>query len=292
MAKERNILINDQPVFYRVEGEGQPVVLLHGFAEDGTVWENQVDYLKTKFQLIIPDLPGSGKSIGSEQLAMGNVQVIGAPQAGDGWDDFGQQWSMEYFAECMRGILDQENIPETIMIGHSMGGYVTLAFAEKYPDRLKAFGLFHSSAYADSDEKIATRRRGIEFIKQNGPVKFLEQSIPNLFSDEFKKKDPVTVQKILTRFTNFTAQSLVNYYEAMIRRPDRTHILKNFPRPIQFILGKYDTAVPFEQGLQQCYMPGLSYIHILEHSAHMGMWEEPFRSNAFIEGFLLHGKIG
>jgi pimeloyl-ACP methyl ester carboxylesterase len=292
MAKENNILINDQPVFYRIEGEGQPLVLIHGFAEDGTVWENQIEYFKSKYRLIIPDLPGSGKSIVSEQMAVGNVQVIGGSQTGGGWEDYHNQWSMEYFAECIAGILDRENIAETIMIGHSMGGYVTLAFADKYANRLKAFSLFHSSAYADSEEKIEARRRGIEFIKQYGPVKFLEQSIPNLFSEEFKKKDPATVQKILTRFTNFTAQSLVNYYEAMILRPDRTHVLKNFPRPIQFILGKYDTAVPFELGLQQCYMPGLSYIHILEHTAHMGMWEEPSRSNVFIDNFLLHGKIG
>src|SRR5438105_3137012 len=108
MAKESNILINGQPVFYRIEGAGQPAVLLHGFAEDGTVWENQVEYLKTKFQLIIPDLPGSGKSVGSEQMAMSNVQVTDAPQAGNDWHDLGQQWSMEYFAECTGAILDQE----------------------------------------------------------------------------------------------------------------------------------------------------------------------------------------
>jgi pimeloyl-ACP methyl ester carboxylesterase len=169
-----------------------------------------------------------------------------------------------------------------------MGGYITLAFAEKYPDRLRSMGLFHSTAYPDSEEKKEVRRRGIEFIRQNGPVKFLGQSIPNLFCDDFKKKDSATVQKILARYANFAAQSLVNYYEAMMLRPDRTHVLKNFPGPVLFILGKYDTAVPLDQGLQQCYMPGLSYIHILEHSAHMGMWEEPAIANPFLEEFLVH----
>lgn len=264
---EHNILINDQPVFYRIEGKGQPVMLVHGFAEDGTVWENQVEYLRSTFQLIIPDLPGSGRSAATGK----------------------EEWTMEYFADCLSAILEKENIADVVMIGHSMGGYITLAFAHKYPARLKAFGLFHSTAFPDSEEKKATRRRGIEFIQQNGPVKFLEQSIPNLFSEDFKKQHPATVKKIMARYTNFTGQSLVNYYEAMMLRPDRTHVLKSFPRPILFILGKYDTAVPFDQGLQQCYMPGLSYIHILEHSGHMGMWEEPALSNSFIEEFLLHG---
>ena len=263
MAK--TIQVNGQPVFYRVIGEGQPVVLLHGFAEDGTVWENQVGYLQNKFQFIIPDLPGSGPL-----------------------DSAQDQWTMEYFAECVRNVLDNENIAQVSMIGHSMGGYITLAFADKYPDRLRSFGLFHSTAYADSEEKKATRRRGIEFIQQNGAVKFLEQSVPNLFCEDFKKEDPATVQKILARYANFTGQSLVNYYEAMMLRPDRTHVLKSFPRPVLFILGKYDTAVPLEQGLQQCYMPGLSYIHVLEHSAHMGMWEEPAFANPFVEEFLSH----
>ena len=269
MATENNVLINGRPVYYRIEGKGQPVVLVHGFSEDGTVWENQVEYLKNKFQLIIPDLPGSGQSPLNDA-----------------------NWSMEYFAECIRSILDKENITTVHMIGHSMGGYIALAFADAYPNRLLSLGLFHSTAFADSEEKKTTRRRGIEFIQQNGSAKFLEQSIPNLFSTITKKEQPEVVGKILARFTNFIGQSLVNYYQAMMARPDRTHVLKNFPRPVLFILGKHDTAVPYEQGLQQCYMPGLSYIHTLEHSAHMGMWEEPALSNVFIEEFLMHGQFG
>lgn len=268
MATANNILIDGKPVFYQMEGSGQPVVLLHGFAEDGTVWENQVKYLKSKFLLIIPDLPGSGKSPMNEA-----------------------SWSMEYFAECIRGILDKENIAKAIMIGHSMGGYITLAFADKYPDRLYSFGLFHSTAFADSEEKKTARRRGIEFIQQNGAAKFLEQSIPNLFSAITKKRQPELVQKILVRYTNFDGQSLVNYYQAMMVREDRTHVLKNFSGPVLFIMGKHDTAVTYEQGMQQCYMPGLSYIHTLEHSGHMGMWEEPELSNVFLEEFLMHGQF-
>jgi pimeloyl-ACP methyl ester carboxylesterase len=268
MAIENNILIDDKPVYYRIEGKGQPVVLVHGFSEDGTVWENQVENLKNKYQLIIPDLPGSGKSPINDA-----------------------NWSMEYFAACIRSILDKENLATVNMIGHSMGGYITLAFADAWPDRLQSFGLFHSTAFADSEEKKTARRRGIEFIQQNGAAKFLEQSIPNLFSTATKEYQPELVRKILARFTNFIGQSLVNYYQAMIVRPDRTHVLKNFPRPVLFIMGKHDTAVPYEQVLQQCYMPGLSYIHTLEHSGHMGMWEESVLSNVFVEEFLMHGQF-
>lgn len=265
MATTNNILLNGEPVYYRIEGKGQPVVLVHGFAEDGTVWENQVEYLRNKFQLIIPDLPGSGQSPLNDA-----------------------NWSMEYFAECIRAILDAEKIGDVSMIGHSMGGYITLAFAKAWPERLRSFGLFHSTAFADSEDKKTARRRGIEFIQQNGPAKFLAQSIPNLFSEETRKQQPEMVGKFLARYTNFIGQSLVNYYQCMMVRPDRTDVLNTFTRPVLFILGKHDTAVPYVQGLQQCYLPGLSYIHTLEHSGHMGMWEEPVLSNSFVEAFLMH----
>jgi pimeloyl-ACP methyl ester carboxylesterase len=263
---QKTINFQGQTISYRIEGQGQPVMLVHGFAEDGTVWENQIAALKDQFQLIIPDLPGSEQSETVENTS---------------------QWSMEYFAECLQAIIQEEKLEAVTMIGHSMGGYLTLAFAEKYPDQLKAFGLFHSSAAPDSQEKIATRRRGIEFINENGPKKFLEQSIPNLFSETTKKQDPAMVEKILQRFTNFPAQSLVGYYEAMILRPDRTQVLKNYSRPILFIIGKFDTAVPMEQSLPQSHLPGLSYVHILQHSGHMGMWEESELSNTYLNRFLL-----
>lgn len=262
MMQEKNIQYKGQSIFYRVTGQGQAVMLVHGFAEDGTVWENQAPVLEAEFKVIIPDLPGSGKSPIHET-----------------------RWSMEYFAECLHAILQQEQIAQVTMIGHSMGGYITPAFAEKYPDALQAFGLFHSTAYPDNEEKIATRRRGIQFIRQNGAKKFLEQSIPNLFSGETKKLHPELVRQTLGLYTYFQPEALIAYYEAMIERPDRTHVLKNFPRPVLFILGKQDTAVPFEQGLQQCHLPGISYVKVFDNAAHMGMMEAAEEANKALVDF-------
>jgi pimeloyl-ACP methyl ester carboxylesterase len=270
--QEKNMLFNDQPVYYRITGEGQPVMLVHGFAEDGTVWENQIDVLKAHYKLIIPDLPGSGKSVPDSYRDSHAQSTI-------------PDWSMEYFATCLHAILLHENIKQVTMIGHSMGGYITLAFAEQYPDWLQAFCLFHSTAYPDNEEKIATRRRGIEFIKQNGPKKFLEQSIPNLFSETTKKQHPEIVQKVLTQYTYFPAPSLIGYYEAMIRRPDRTAVLQHFPRPILFIMGTNDTAIPLEQVLQQSHLPGISFVKIFDDTGHMGMMERVNDANQALLDF-------
>lgn len=275
MAVESSVIVNRQPVYYTTQGTGNPVVLIHGFAEDGTIWEHEIAALKNNYRLIIPDLPGSGRS------ALSNEQI----STGTGI------WSMEYFAECIRHILDKEQLTAASIIGHSMGGYIALAFAEKYPDRLTSLGLYHSTAYADNEEKKVTRRRGIEFIRQNGAAKFLEQSTPNMFCEEFKKQHPEVVKKIVARYANFAPGALVGYYEAMMARPDRTAVLKNFPRPVLLIAGRYDTAIPIEHCLQQSYMPGLCYFYILEHTGHMGMWEEPDLSKKLLEEFLVQFVI-
>lgn len=263
-ATEKFIDIDGRPLFYRVTGAGEPVVLLHGFAEDGTIWQHQVDALQAKYQLIVPDLPGSGRS------------------------GMSQDMSMEGLAAAVNQIITDElpgNEP-FVMIGHSMGGYITLAFAEKYPERLKGIGLFHSTAYADSEEKKATRQKGIEFMLQHGAALFIQQTTPNLFSPDFKKEHPEVIEEIIERYSNFSNESLVQYYKSMMARPDRTNILKKSTWPVLLIAGEHDTAIPADHMMQQSYLPALSYIHLLKHSAHMGMLEEQELSNRFLADFL------
>jgi pimeloyl-ACP methyl ester carboxylesterase len=250
-------------IFYWVEGTGKPVILIHGFAEDHRVWDNQIAFLKNDFRIIAPDLPGSGKS---ELL-----------------DDM----SIEEMAESVHAIIHTENIDRCPVIGHSMGGYIALALLENYYNHLNAIGLFHSTAYADSEEKKAARRKGIDFINEHGALEFLEPTIQNLFSEKSKEKIPGSINELIQRANNFSGKALVNYYEAMIARPDRRKLLKTTKMPVLFILGKYDTAVPFKDGLEQCHLPEKSYIHILRNSAHMGMLEETEKANRILKEFMM-----
>ncbi len=252
-------------VFYRKEGKGKPVMLVHGFAENGNIWNKQIDSLKENNLLIIPDLPGSGDS----EMLDGEVLI-------------------KDYAEVLKAIAGGEfkNNEKFSLIGHSMGGYITLAFAEKYPQLLNSFGLFHSSAFADNDEKILTRKKGIDFIKKNGSEPFLKTSIPNLFYEETKKEKPELTGQLFDLAKDISAEALIQYYEGMIRRPDRTSVLKTFEKPVLFIIGKYDTSVPLQASLQQCHLPAVSVVHILQKSAHMGMWEEEELSNSYLKNFL------
>lgn len=249
-------------IYYRMIGSGKPVVFIHGFGEDGNVWKRQVEFLKEKFLLIVPDLPGSGKS--------------------DMIDDM----SVDGMAEAVKEILIQEKISSCTMIGHSMGGYITLAFAEKYATLLNGFGLFHSTAYPDSEEKKAIRRKAIKFIKQHGAFEFLKTTSPNLFSPDSINKMKKDIDAFINSLDQFTPDALIAYYEAMIQRPDRSTLLEKSSAPVLFVIGQYDTAIPKDDLLKQSHLPGKAFIHILSGSGHMGMMEETGKSNAILENFL------
>lgn len=261
----KQISFQNANICYNTSGKGLPVVLLHGFAEDSTIWDNQVEFLRDRIRLIIPDLPGSGKS---EMITKKNTGI-------------------EEYADCIKEILSAENIERCVMIGHSMGGYITLAFAEKYPEALISFGLFHSSAYADDDLKKETRKKAIGFIKEHGAFPFLQTSIPGLFCPESNSE---AINALIEKGKAFSAAALIQYYEAMIARPDRTAILKHAPVPVLFIMGEHDKAVPFKHSLEQSYLPGESYVNILRKTAHMGMLEETGKSNEILANFLLSQK--
>jgi len=261
MLLQKEIVYNNKRLVYHTIGQGPCVVLLHGFAEDSRLWQNQYTALPG-YQLLLPDLPGSGDS------------------------DMVEDMSMEGLAKSVQAILQQEHIDKCILIGHSMGGYVALAFASLFGEQLLGLGLFHSTAYADSDEKKVTRQKAIQFIEKNGVEVFLKNTTPNLFSPATKEENPSLIEQQLEDTAYFSKEALIAYYTAMIQRPDRSDILQESKVPVLFILGEYDTAVPMADGLKQSHLPSVSYVRLFQHSSHMGMLEEPEKSNESLQAFL------
>ncbi|MFN2439717.1 MAG: alpha/beta fold hydrolase [Chitinophagaceae bacterium] len=259
--EQQEIIIDNNKVFYRLIGKGPVVVFLHGFGEDGSIWKNQWKSIKD-YRLIIPDLPGSGSS-----------EMI---------DDM----SMEGLAACVQTILVAENVISCIMIGHSMGGYITLAFAEKFISKLDGFGLVHSTSYADNEDKKIARKKGIDFIAEHGATAFLETAIPNLYGPVTKEKNTALINAHVQSAQSFSKAALAAYYESMIKRPDRTSVLNKTHLPVLFILGKHDATIPLHDGLKQSHLPMWSYVHILEESGHMGMVEESRKVNSFITSYI------
>ena len=259
-----SIQFNGSPVYYEQAGQGKPVILLHGFGENGKIWDHQKAHLAASYRLLIPDLPGSGQSPLSSE-----------------------DHSLEDYAELINQLAQHEfGTGKFVLIGHSMGGYISLAFAAKFGEQLNALGLFHSSAFADSEEKIATRKKAIDFIQKNGADAFLKNTIPNLFSDFTKENHPGLIEDLIDLSSGMNPQALISYYKAMINRPDTTDVLKQLNKPVLFLIGKEDTAVPLSDSLKQCSMPAIAAIHILQQTGHVGMWEKKDLSNKYLEDFL------
>lgn len=260
--KTKSICFRNSSISYNLYGDGHAVLLIHGFGEDGSIWNEIAETLAEHYKLIIPDLPGSGKS---EML-------------------IGENISIEDYADGIKAIVENENIQTLVMIGHSMGGYITLAYQEKYPSDCRAIGLFHSTAYADDESKISTRLKSIQFIKEHGSKAFLNTSIPALFFDAQASKSEI--QKLLQTGCAINSKALIQYYHAMISRRDSSENLKNLEIPVLIIAGKHDKAVPVEQSIQQSHLASICDFHILKKSAHEGMFEEKITSMKILANFL------
>jgi pimeloyl-ACP methyl ester carboxylesterase len=166
-----------------------------------------------------------------------------------------------------------------------MGGYITLAFAEKYPEKIKAFGLINSTAFADSEEKKQNRLKGIELIEKYGSHAFLKTTIPSLFSEAFRKEHAEVVNELVEEGKQFSKQSLQQYYYAMMQRPDTTSVIKKSKKPVLFVMGTEDVAAPLNDVLKQVHLAEIAYIHIIENIGHMSMLEAPDSLNSILKDF-------
>jgi pimeloyl-ACP methyl ester carboxylesterase len=269
---EETFIYKSSTISYRTEGSGQAVVLLHGFGEDSHIWDQQISFLNEKCLLIVPDIPGSGKSSMLESTDHSPLTT--------------HDISITDYADAIHALLEHEKIGSCIMLGHSMGGYITLAFAEKYPGKLKAFGLINSTAFADNDEKKQTRQRAIDTIEKYGAFPFLKTTIPSLFGAKFKQEYPEKVDELTEAGRSFTKEALQQYYRAMMNRPDRSTILRNNPLPVLFITATEDAPAPMNDILLQSRLPDKPYLHILTNVGHMSLWEAPDAVSRHILAFI------
>ena len=259
---QKQLEYNGLSVNYLDEGSGNIIMLIHGFAEDNNVWQAQTNFLKQHYRVIVPDIPGSGQSAYNPALH-----------------------SIDDYADIIYTLIEHEKIKKLILLGHSLGGYITLAFAEKYPQYLTGFGFVHSTAFADSEEKKQNREKGIRVMGEYGSLAFVKNTTPNLFTAEYKKLQVDKIAQLIEKGAGFKVEALQQYYRAMMTRPDRTQVLKNSNVPVLFIAGSEDVAVPLSDALKQVHLPTTSFIHILENTGHMGLWEQENKTNEYIFAF-------
>ncbi len=253
---------HDHKIAFEKKGTGPAVYLLHGFCEDQRVWEQfSGPLVNAGFQVVTIDLPGFGQS----------DTILPASIA-----------DMSEMVEQLRHELHDDRI---VLVGHSMGGYITLAYAEKYPDRLKGWGLFHSHPFEDSAAKKEARQKSMDFIEKNGAAPYVKELIPKLFPARFADDHPDVVLSLVDKAVNYDPKGIINALEAMKNRTDRSEVLKRSKSPVLFIIGKKDDLEPQDVLISQTHLPDLAVIHLLEEVGHMGMFESPEKTISLMIDF-------
>lgn len=223
----KTTIFKNSKVSYTDEGKGTAVVLLHGFLENKTMWDKYVSLLVKNYRVITIDLLGHG-----ETDCLGYVHV------------------MEDQADIVYAILISLRIRKVVLVGHSLGGYVALAFAEIYPDYVKGLFLLNSTSRADSPERKTNRDRAIKAVKQNY-TNFVRMSIANLFSEDNRERLAKEIEKVKIQALKTPLQGIVASLEGMKIRKDREVLLHFAPYPIQLVLGKKDSVLIYEENVDQ-----------------------------------------
>jgi pimeloyl-ACP methyl ester carboxylesterase len=247
---------------YTITGTGDTVLLVHGFCESKEMWEAFVEPLSQKYRVIAIDLPGFGKSRMNFK-----------------------QPSMSDLARSVAETLNLLKVQKFVFIGHSLGGYIGLEFASQNPHKLKGLGLFHSSAFADTEEKKANRTKSVEFIREHGSEQYVKNLFGDLFSEANKSSLSETIERLTEKAMEIEPEYIARALVAMRERQDYTEILSNMACPVLLIAGEDDSAVPLEMSEKQSTLPKKPTSHILPNVGHMGMFEAPTETLKMIEDF-------
>ena len=246
------IQFDGKKIHYQEEGRehSNVIVFLHGFLNSLDIWASYTYTYMRASRVVAIDLPGHGLS-----------------------DTYGEVHSMEFMARAVKAVLDNCGITHCVLVGHSMGGYVALAFADAYPYMLKGLTLLHSQALMDSDMVKENRIKACKAVNENRSA-FVVGFIPELFAKERREFFNREIKDLEEDSLRTTEEGIVAAQNGMLARPSRVYLLSELNCPILFIFGKHDSRIPLELGLSQAMLAKYSEIIILGNASHMGHIEE------------------
>lgn len=249
---------------FEKKGNGkEKLVLLHGFMENLSIWSDMETHLSKDFTLLKIDLPGHGKS-----------------------DILAEVHTMELMADEVKKVIDHENLEKFHLLGHSMGGYTSLAFAEKFPENLKSLTLFFSTYFADDEEKKEQRIKSYRIIKDAFPH-YVRAGIPNLFNQNERDVLEGKIETALETALSTNNLGALACVKGMVARTDKKHILENLEAKILVIAGKHDNAVKTDKTINN--LPDRTNIKsYVVDCGHNGHWEKPSICAEIINTELLH----
>jgi pimeloyl-ACP methyl ester carboxylesterase len=235
---------------YEDQGSGYPLVLLHGLCGSSEYWDKVIPLLSVHYRVIAPDLRGHGQSGVSNE-----------------------PYKMELMANDIAELLEKLDISKALLLGHSLGGYVTLAFAEKYPDKLSGFALIHSSGFPDDDKGKANRTKAIEGILEHGIEPFIEGLNPKLFAPVHLESMKEIVEKIRQIGIATNPLGAVSVLTGMRDREDRNRVIADAQVSVLLLAGEEDQIIPLDKAFA-IHGPHITQVKLAD-TGHMSMQEQP-----------------
>jgi pimeloyl-ACP methyl ester carboxylesterase len=249
-------------------GSGTPILLIHGFCETSDIWRDMQIQLSSSYQVISIDLPGFGKSSFNAAIQ-----------------------SLDEIADEISNLLLAKNISQCFVIGHSLGGYIALALARKYPEMLLGFGLFHSTTFSDDEEKKKIRDKTVEYVENHG----IELWAKGFISKLFYSKNTLKHKKAILWLEKIASQTPLEVFRAyttfMKNRVDSTDFLVSFQKPVFLISGEKDVVVPMSQSLLMKDQITNGDSLILAETGHIGFIEKSTECFSFIKFFLQKNRL-
>jgi 3-oxoadipate enol-lactonase len=242
----QKIDVNGIQLAYERRGEGTPLVLLHGYPLDHHLWDEVIPLLETTFDLILPDLRGFGESTTVDSV-----------------------YTMDELASDIAGLLDQLGIQKTAIAGHSMGGYVALAFARLYPERVRGLALVSSQVLPDPPDRKEGRYKSAADVSENGIQSVVATMAPKFTSNES-----------LQAFARASMErqqpaAYVGALKAMAERMDSTPLLSSFRFPVVLVHGEADALIPIDRAREVKAALPQAYLVEIPGAGHMPMMEAP-----------------
>ena len=252
MEQHRTLTVDGRTVHYRDEGRGNThtVVLLHGFLQNLDVWSSYVLSYMHRLRVITVDLPGHGLT-----------------------DTFCDVHTMDFMAGIVKEVLNAAGVDQCVMVGHSMGGYVALAFADRYPYTVKGVGLINSHALSDTPEHRGRREEVCQAVQQNR-ASYIVGFVPSLFDDSRSAALSHDIKDLSDQCLETTTASIIAAQRGMAQRPSRLDVLQQLDVPFYFVYGKNDPRIPVEVALGSAIVAKRPEILLLENVAHMAFVED------------------
>lgn len=238
-------------VHYSDSGKGSVIVLLHGYLESSEVWNSFAAKLASEFRVITVDLPGCGLS-----------------------DIYGEVHSMEFMAIAIKELTDTLGINKVFLTGHSLGGYVALAFLELFSDHLSGYCLFHSHPFSDSTEALEKREREIEIVKAGKKNLMYPGNVIRMFASSNLEKFSDALQRSKDIASRLPGDGIIAVLNGMMNRPSRLSFMEEGKVPCLWVLGSMDNYIPCDIIQSTVKLPENAKVVILTKSGHMGFVEE------------------